>query len=313
MDKTFTFKDNELRLADSFIELDMKEVPYTGIEKISLKKAVYGVKGELRIKPSGSGETRLFFKRAINKQVRTIAAYISKASGVEIQTLKKGRSKLPFVLVPLVLAAAAAVYFIFIHNNNDDDMNNQNYMNDYWSDSWNDPWNDPWGNEHFGFDGFDSFGRFDVNEFHAGEEFTSAVTADFLTFDIFNERLNAINTASSGTLHIHTDYTSETEGSISRLHFLFPNESLTVVFNSETNEILNVSYVWEGDEFGRFGAYMSMGALLSALTGLSADAAMSHVTTLFHSGLGMVYISGYTFILTSPNENFIILSISKYD
>ena len=123
MNKTFTFNENELRLTDTHIEIDMKEIPYTEVERISYKEAVFGVRGELRVKPKLTEETRFYFKPVINKQVRDIAAFICKKSEIGPRVLTKGKSRLPFLLAPLgLIIAAVIVFFIFFNEKEDAGM-----------------------------------------------------------------------------------------------------------------------------------------------------------------------------------------------
>ena len=117
MDKTFTFKEKELRLTEGFIEIDMKEVPYNAIERVTFKHAAFGVQGELRIKPQNASETRFYFKGGINEQILEIAAHIVKKSGLKLNMIKKSPSKLPFLLVPLALIIGAVVFFGFFWEN----------------------------------------------------------------------------------------------------------------------------------------------------------------------------------------------------
>lgn len=113
MDKTFTFKDTELRLTDGFVEIDMAEIPYTEIEAVTYKRAAFGATGELRIKPKIGPQTKVYFKRGINKQVMEIAAHIVKSADIKLSVVKKNGGKLPLLIIPMALIVCAAVFLVF--------------------------------------------------------------------------------------------------------------------------------------------------------------------------------------------------------
>lgn len=118
LDKTFTFKGKELRVTDNFIDLDLNEIPYGNIESVALKPAVFGVRGELRIKVKDRDVEKYSFGRVVNKQVSSIAVMLVKKADIKLTLVKKGRSRLPFVIAPVCLLIAAVVVVIVLYNQN---------------------------------------------------------------------------------------------------------------------------------------------------------------------------------------------------
>ncbi|MCL2703389.1 MAG: hypothetical protein FWE91_07275 [Defluviitaleaceae bacterium] len=301
MDKTFTFKDSELRLTDEFIEIDLKVIPYSDIERIAFKQAVFGVRGELRIKPKQSDETRFYFKPVINRQIQLITAHICKTAGISLHVVKKERSRLPFFLAPmgLVVAAVATFYIIFWDSGN----NAQGAgMNGYFE-------------EYGGFYGdSDSRGFNDLNpnDPEPGNDREAApveLNRQSLGLGDFTERVNAAFAGENSALR----FEPELDNDLFINAWMDEHNAIALELDPESGGIINITYSWSGPDGAdtQFGAYAAMCAVVSAAANVSAEDAAVFVTSLM-DGDGTGSLDGCGFTVYTIADNKLVMVVNLY-